>query len=375
MPLRILPTAKFMAERGVYGLAWLDVALRPFERYGRLADTIPLGVPICEAVPAFIGLEDELAALRGEPSRSLALPNVRMPTGDATDAERLNLAVYWSVEQDCYLLLVARAVSRSDIEYRLADETRARMIAEAEVAATARELARVNQRLATANRDLAEFASVISHDLRASLRGLRYAASDAGAALDADDGRLAREAIDRTLQQARRMGAMLTGLLEYARAGRKAETAETIDTGMLAADVVGSSGAGASQRITIEGSWPTLTTVAEGLDIVLRNLLDNAIKHHDRIDGHIVVRGEDHGDALVVTVADDGPGIAPEWHGAIFLPFRQIADSDTAQGAGIGLALVKRTVERFGGTISVQSEPARARGAMFRVVWPKSLPP
>jgi len=376
-PERIAATARFMVERGIFGLAWLDRDLSPFHRYGPLVDTVPLGLPITSAVDVFLGFEDEIRSLSREPgpARSLAIPNVLL-AGAASQAERVNLAVYWLDEQGCYLLLVTRAVSWADIEYRLAAEVRARSIAEAEVAAQSRIVQKINNELAAANRDLQEFASVISHDLRAPLRGLRYAASDAGAAIDAGDAEAAGAHIARTLGQARRMSAMLTGLLDYARAGRKADAAETVDTGRLASEIVGSIGAGASHEVAIEGDWPILLTVAEPLDIVLRNLLDNAIKHHDRDAGRIVVRGEDDGHRLLITVTDDGPGIAPAWHEAIFLPFRQVADTADASdvdGAGIGLALVKKTVERFGGSIEVVSDPAVARGATFRVVWPKQL--
>ncbi|MBS0242772.1 MAG: HAMP domain-containing histidine kinase, partial [Proteobacteria bacterium] len=79
------------------------------------------------------------------------------------------------------------------------------------------------------------------------------------------------------------------------------------------------------------------------------------------------------GEMLLLSVADDGPGIDPAWHQAIFLPFKQVEASEAA-GAGIGLALVKKTVERFGGSIEVRSEPAQQRGTTFRVAWPKKIP-
>jgi hypothetical protein len=75
----------------------------------------------------------------------------------------------------------------------------------------------------------------------------------------------------------------------------------------------------------------------------------------------------------VFEVGDDGPGIPPEWHGAIFQPFKRVRDEVDPESSGIGLALVKRTVESFGGRIEVRSDPALARGTRFLVTWPKRL--
>jgi signal transduction histidine kinase len=123
--------------------------------------------------------------------------------------------------------------------------------------------------------------------------------------------------------------------------------------------------------IDLLGPWPTLRTTPVPLDLVLRNLIDNAVKHHDRDAGRVRLSTETVAGALVFDVADDGPGIAPEWHQAIFQPFSRVDDHRHPESSGIGLALVKRTVEAAGGRIEVRSDPARARGTTFRVTWPK----
>lgn len=369
---RLADVVHYLADGGHASLVWLDEHLEVIAQIGHMFRDVRKGTPVTQACVAFIGLEGELTALRSEPGRVLSLPNVMIADRSNQDEKR-NISVHWMAQRGCYLVVAARAASPADLEYRLAAETRARAIAEAEVAAQARVLARVNDELALANRDLQEFASVISHDLRAPLRGLRYAASDARHALDTGDVPVARQNIERTIGLARRMGAMLTGLLDYARAGRKTEGAELVDTGALVAEIVDSIGTDVAHEFIVDGQWPTLTTVAEPLDIIVRNLVDNAVKHHDRTDGRIFVHGDEAGDNLIITVSDDGPGIEPEWHKAIFLPFRQITDSEDADGAGIGLALVKKTVERFGGSIEVQSAPRVRRGATFRVTWPRAL--
>lgn len=370
---RLAAAASVLAARGIIGIAWLDERLAPLDTHGALAAGLPLGVPVTESVPALLGLDDDIRALGAASDAVVAMPNVRL---DATSlvGGRVDFAIYRMAAPDAYLLVVSRAVSWSELEYQLAAEVRGRAIAEAEVAAQARLIERANVELATANQDLAEFASVISHDLRAPLRGLRYAATDAGRALASGDVAVAGAEIERVLAQARRMSTMLTGLLDYARAGRKGDAATAVDTGALVREIAGSIGADATHTIAVSGDWPVITTPAEALDIVVRNLIDNAVKHHDRPEGRIEITGEDRADTLFIRVSDDGPGIDPAWHGAIFLPFRKIADDASSDGSGIGLALVKKTVERCGGSIEVHSDPSQARGTTFLVAWPKTQP-
>lgn len=369
----IVKTAQFMADRGIYGVVWLDADLRAVEKFGHLVDFVPLGKPVTQSVLPLLGFDDAILALRRRPTSSVAIPNVLIDSADRSSL-RMNLAVYWITGEARFLLLVARATSRSDIEVVLAAQVRARAIAEADVVAKSKLIARANEELTRANQDLQEFAFVISHDLRAPLRALRYFANDAADAIAQEDAAAVARHLERVREQAKRMAAMLTGLLEYSRIGRKLEAIERVDTRAFIEEVISSVDRASTLQIDIEGNWPVIETLLQPLDIVLRNLIDNAVKHHDRADGSIIVHAEDGGENWIFSVADDGPGIDPEWHEAIFAPFRRIADSDSPlEGSGIGLALVKKTVEWFGGTVVIRSNPSRERGTTFRVHWPKIL--
>ena len=144
-------------------------------------------------------------------------------------------------------------------------------------------------------------------------------------------------------------------------------------------DIIASMPRPAKFKITTSGGWPQLRTWAIPLDVVLRNLIENAIKHHDRDEGHITVTANETETAVQFSISDDGPGIPKDWHAAIFEPFRRITDaadeqSRDADSSGIGLALVKRTVETVAGRVDVQSNPAVSRGTTFRVTWPRTAP-
>ena len=100
--------------------------------------------------------------------------------------------------------------------------------------------------------------------------------------------------------------------------------------------------------------------------------MTNAIKHHDRDAGRVVVSARPAHPFLEITVSDDGPGVVDEWRDAIFQPFR-IAGSEATEGAGIGLALVRKAVDRIRGSIEVKSEAPAKRGTTFVVRWPMTI--
>jgi signal transduction histidine kinase len=356
----IIDAALLLADKGMFGAIWTDAATRVQRTLGQLAEMIVVGEPLADSLLALIGQDAALEALKRDPSGALTLTNISMPIGaDLAPATRMNVSVYWRAEQQSYLVLLGRVLSSGAAEAALENEIRRRRIADAE--------------LARINRQLEEFAYVISHDLKAPLRALRYYSTDITEALaDSDPDRAVLQAAGQNIAIAtRRMSNMLVGLLEYSSIGRQHEAIELIDTGKLVHDIVGSLAVPNQLRIVIAGPWPSLKSAAVPLDLVLRNLIDNAVKHHDRPSGEIRLSCEPASSHVVFVVADDGPGIDPEWQQAIFLPFSRIDDSRNPESSGIGLALVKRTVENAGGRIDVRSDPAVARGTTFRVTWPK----
>lgn len=372
-PSPLLAAGRLLAERGVYGLVWFADDLVVSARYGRLTEFCEVDEPLTDHCIALIGLEAEIAALAGAPGRVIDLPAVAIVTPDR-ELPRLNLTIFWHAESSHFVMLVARATSRSDIEGELSKQMRARLMAEAEVVAKSRELAR-------ANRDLEDFAAIISHDLKAPLRALRFAAEDVSALLDGGDVDGARARLADVAARTRRMSDMMTALLDYASVGRKSDIAEVVDTGAVIAEVLRSSPLRRGFTLTTSGTWPRLRTARAALDLVLRNLIDNALKHHDRDEGTIEVEASPADDFLVIVVRDDGPGIAPEYHRTVLLPFRTLAapkqdtsaGSGRAEGTGMGLAFVNRTVETIGGRLAIRSDPEVRRGTELVLSWPLSI--
>ena len=122
-------------------------------------------------------------------------------------------------------------------------------------------------------------------------------------------------------------------------------------------------------QITVDGPLPTLHVVRPPLETVLRNLLQNAIKHHDRPqEGRVTISVQRQQPGWVeFCVCDNGPGIDSRYHDRIFELFQTLRPRDDLEGSGMGLAIVKKTVESFGGSIRVESVPGQ--GAAFSFTW------
>ena len=356
-PLAIAAAGELMAERGIFGIVWLDSDLIARTRYGRLVDFIPLSQPITDEVLPLIGLETDILALKDDPSRAVEVTSVAIIAQDGT-TPRLNLTLFWFPAAQRFLLLVSRAISRSDLEAQLVSQMRARLMAEAEVIAKSEQLARANTDLSRANRDLEDFASIIAHDLGAPMRAMRYLVDDLETRLGNADRPTDVEplaAIAELRKQTRRLSTMLRELHDYSSIGRKQDALATVATSELISAIVASIPHPPGIEVIVEGEWPIVEALAAPLDLVLRNLIDNAVKHHDRDRGAVRVRCVPLEKHLAITVADDGPGIPAAVRDAVFLPFRTLGRPGA--GTGMGLALVKRTLDNCGGALTLASQP------------------
>lgn len=363
MPRALAEATARLADFEIYGLVWLTRSLEVEKTFGSLVDFVEHDKPITSSIVALIGLEGDIAALRATPERLMELPAIAVATDEGGSRRRLNFTIFWLPDEDRPMLLAYRANSQTDLELELSRQIRAKLMTEADLAEKSRQLAR-------ANADLESFAAVVSHDLKAPLRHMRMLADD----LIVDSGVNVDAAAAAKLAQlqalSRRMSHMLTELFDYASLGRKYEAIAPVDTLAIARSIVESLPR-SNFTFDILGTWPAISTLAAPLDLVLRNLVQNALHHHDRLEGHITLECSEEPASYAFLVGDDGPGIAPQHHDAIFLPFRTL--DQRATGTGMGLAMVKKTVDTAGGQIEIDSDPAKARGTRFIVHWPKLI--
>lgn len=224
------------------------------------------------------------------------------------------------------------------------------------------------------NKELQEFSYAASHDLKSPLRAFENLASWAQEDLKAGRAAEAAKHLDMMRSRTRRMMELLEGLRVYALAGDWTEEIETVECHSLVEksfEVM----APPQFRLEIASTLPILETVYAPLSQVLRNLIDNALKHHDRDAGTITVHHTEANDYIEFHIVDDGPGVPAKYQERIFRMFEVVHDQEDRDGAGAGLAIVKKIVESFGGEIRVLSNPPVQRGSEFIFTWPKKLDP
>ena len=231
---------------------------------------------------------------------------------------------------------------------------------------------RVAQRTVEARRraeELEQFAYVTSHDLKAPLRGIANLADWLREDLQEN---LSTDAVEQfALLQDRvgRMQALIEGLLEYSKVGRVQGAAVTVVTESLLKEVVDMLSLPEHAVVDIASDMPVLTTDELRLSQVFSNLIGNAVKHHmgGRINIWVSVREAEK--FYEFSVADNGPGIAPQYHAKVFKMFQTLTPRDLGDDSGIGLALVKKIVEEQGGSVTLEAE--EGTGSIFRFTWPK----
>lgn len=231
-----------------------------------------------------------------------------------------------------------------------------------------RRLEHRSEELARSNADLEQFAYVASHDLQTPLRNIAgYAqllARRYKGRLDPD----ADEFIDFIVGGAKNLAVMIPDLLEYARVSRSPPEPEPVALETVMASVLINLGpdlkeAGAELKID---PMPTVMGEPRQLESLFQNLISNALTYRrDDEAPRIAVTARRHGrDQWLLSVEDNGIGIDPAYFEKIFIIFQRLDPARHPGGTGIGLALCRRIVTRFGGEIWVESEPGR--GTAFR---------
>jgi PAS domain S-box-containing protein len=223
--------------------------------------------------------------------------------------------------------------------------------------------------LRQANANLEEFSYAVSHDLKSPLRGI----SDLVEWIVEDLGGAEPQEVSRNLGRIRdrihRLEMVIDDLLAYARAGTAFTDAVHVDLEDLLAGVLELLPRPPGFSVSLQIKARPFVTNKAPLESVLRNLINNAIKHHDLPAGRITVAVADVGRYCVFTVTDDGPGIPLASQERVFRIFQTLA-TESRDHSGIGLALSKRLVEAHGGWIKLDSKTGE-RGTAFHVWWPR----
>ena len=231
-------------------------------------------------------------------------------------------------------------------------------------------LAQQSIELARSNRDLEGFAYAVSHDLKAPLRGIHslatWIAEDYQDKLDEEGKDQLKALVSRT----KRMHLLIDGILEYSRIGRVREDVLDLDLNRLIEEILDSLQPSPSIRIEVQRPLPVLRAEKVRIQQLFQNLFSNAIKYIDKPQGRIRVNCLEDGSFWRFSVSDNGPGIEERHYERIFGLFQTLESKERTDSTGIGLSLVKRIVEFYGGKVWVES--IVGQGSTFYFTFPKT---
>lgn len=262
------------------------------------------------------------------------------------------------------VLLVSMAIARSltrplrhlgDVASRIGEGelgAQAQESGQREVAEVAVALNTMSRRIEQSMQAQSDFVANASHQLRTPLTGLRLRLEALEAA--------GVEAATPALQETDRLAGLVNDLLTLVRVGSEPEVAETADLAQVAAGAVDrwrAQAVEAEHNLALQGRWePCLVAAsASDLDMVLDNLIENALKYTPAGTTVTVSVAGGSGDEALLVVADDGPGMSAADREHAFDRFYRGARGKAVTGTGLGLAIVRQVIERWGGTVDVRN--------------------
>jgi signal transduction histidine kinase len=233
---------------------------------------------------------------------------------------------------------------------------------------------RAEEELRAANRELEAFSYSVSHDLRGPLRAITgFSEILLEEYADKLEGGMGRDCLNRIADGARQMDALIQDLLTFSRLGRDRIELTEVDPAEVLSESIARVEVGQAD-IAIQGPFAPLRANRVLLTQVFYNLISNAVKFvPPGVRPVVRIRSERHGERVRIWVEDNGIGIAPEYHDRIFRVFERLNPSSGYPGTGIGLAIVRRAMERMGGKVGLESSPGQ--GSRFWIELPAASAP
>jgi two-component system sensor kinase FixL len=225
------------------------------------------------------------------------------------------------------------------------------------------------QKLKKSNLELRSFAHVIAHDLKSPLRGI---GTLAGRLIRSYDDKIDDEGKNQLrllIVRVKRMGEFIDGILRYSEIGHFIEERQDVDLNVLLEEIISEMAVPENIEIVFERHLPTVRCERLRLKQVFQNLLSNAVKYIDKPKGKVSVGCADDNDFWKFSVTDNGCGIKEQYYEKIFEIFQTLAPRDKTESTGIGLTIVKKIVEIYGGKVWLNS--TLGQGSTFFFTLPK----
>lgn len=257
-----------------------------------------------------------------------------------------------------------------DVTRRKAAEAALRK-GEASLRAAFRLLEAQAKQLAEANESLSQYAYVVSHDIKAPLRAIRnysdFLVEDLGQVLHEEQA----EYLHGLAESVDQCEHLVNDLLLLSQIESRESDMVTIELRTFLLDLIGSLQFPRDVEISLTAEWPSLRADATLLRQIFQNLLLNAVKFNQSAAKRVDIGCVFDVDSHVIHVRDNGIGIESRHQDQIFRVFQRLHSNEEYEGTGIGLAIVKKAVNKLGGTIRVESEAGR--GTTFLLKFPAGL--
>jgi len=225
------------------------------------------------------------------------------------------------------------------------------------------------EKVENTNQELKDFASIVSHDLKAPLRGIKTLAnwilSDCADKLEDE----ATEQMNLLLERVERMYNLIEGTLQYSRAGRSEGKRVPVNLNSFVPEIIDMVVPPENIDITIENELPVIECKETHIMQLFQNLLSNAMKYMDKPQGWIKVGCVEQDGFWKFSVADNGPGIEEKHFEKIFKIFQTLPTSLRFESTGVGLTIAKKIVGLYNGKIWVESKVGE--GSAFFFTLPK----
>jgi two-component system sensor kinase FixL len=206
------------------------------------------------------------------------------------------------------------------------------------------------------NKELNDFASIVSHDLKAPLRGIKTLANWILSDYEDKFDQEGKQQMDLLLSRVERMYQLIDGVLKYSRAGRPEGKQVPVNLDEFMPEIIDMCVPPQNIKVTVEDKLPTIICEEIHIMQLFQNLLSNAIKYMDKPQGLIKINCIEENGFYKFSVSDNGPGIEEKHFEKIFKMFQALSVREEFQGTGVGLTVTKKIVELYGGEIWIESK-------------------